>query len=62
MTFGVSGAIQFAAGMNASEYIVAVNTDPQASIFKIAHVGVVGDLYEIIPAFMAALDEEGQHA
>jgi len=57
MTFGVSGAIQFAAGMNGSETIVAVNTDPEAPIFSIAHVGVVGDLYEVLPAFEAALEE-----
>jgi len=46
---GVSGAIQFVAGMNGSEHIIAINTDPNASIFKVAHVGIVGDLYKIIP-------------
>lgn len=59
LTFGVSGAIQFAAGMNASDTIVAVNSDPEAPIFKLAHIGVVGDLYEVLPEFEAALDEEG---
>ena len=49
ITCGVSGAIQFVAGMNNSEYIVAINTDPQASIFKVAHVGIVGDLYKVVP-------------
>ena len=49
ITCGVSGAIQFVAGMNNSEYIVAINTDPKASIFKVAHVGIVGDLYKVIP-------------
>ncbi len=49
LTFGVSGAIQFVAGMNNSEFIVAVNSDPKASIFKVAHVGLVGDLYAILP-------------
>ena len=49
ITCGVSGAIQFVAGMNNSEYIVAINTDPKASIFKVAHVGIVGDLYKVVP-------------
>ncbi|MBO6158242.1 MAG: electron transfer flavoprotein subunit alpha/FixB family protein, partial [Firmicutes bacterium] len=47
ITLGVSGSVQFAAGMNGSECIVAVNTDPQAPIFDIAHYCVVGDLYEV---------------
>lgn len=46
---GVSGAIQFVAGMDGAEHIIAINTDPNASIFKVAHVGIVGDLYKIIP-------------
>ena len=49
ITCGVSGAIQFVAGMNGSENIVAINTDPKASIFKVAHVGIVGDLYKVVP-------------
>ena len=52
MTFGVSGAVQFTAGMNNSDMIIAVNTDQTAPIFKIAHYGVVGDLYEVIPAIL----------
>ena len=55
ITCGVSGAIQFVAGMNNSEYIVAINTDPQASIFKVAHVGIVGDLYKVIPELIAQI-------
>ena len=55
VTCGVSGAIQFVAGMNNSEYIVAINTDPQASIFKVAHVGIVGDLYKVIPELIAQI-------
>ena len=46
---GISGSVQFAAGMRNSDCIVAVNSDPKASIFDIAHYGICGDLYEIIP-------------
>lgn len=49
ITCGVSGAIQFVAGMNNSAFIVAVNTDKKAPIFKHAHVGIVGDIYEVLP-------------
>lgn len=49
ITCGVSGAIQFVAGMSNAELIVAINSDPKASIFKVAHVGLVGDLYNILP-------------
>ena len=49
ITCAVSGAVQFAAGMNGSELIVAINSDANAPIFNIAHVGVVGDVYEIVP-------------
>ncbi|MDR3594445.1 FAD-binding protein [Clostridium sp.] len=49
ITCGISGAVQFTAGMNNSDYIFAINSDEKAPIFKVAHYGVVGDIYEVIP-------------
>lgn len=49
ITCGVSGSVQFVAGMNNSEHIFAINKDPNASIFNVAHYGIVGDIYEVLP-------------
>jgi electron transfer flavoprotein alpha subunit len=57
LSCGVSGAIQFTACMNAAEHIVAVNTDAEAPIFKVAHVGIVGDMYRVLPRVMKKLEE-----
>lgn len=62
ITCGVSGSVQFVAGMEHSEKIFAINTDPKASIFKVANYAVVGDLYEIIPQLIEKIKQGGRIA
>lgn len=57
VTLGISGAVQFAAGMNNSDCIIAINKDPKASIFNVAHYGIVGDIYEVIPKLINNVKE-----
>lgn len=56
---GVSGSVQFAAGMKGSQKIIAINTDPDAPIFKIAHIGICADLYEVIPPLLERIRKGG---
>ncbi|WP_027891547.1 electron transfer flavoprotein subunit alpha/FixB family protein [Calidithermus chliarophilus] len=54
IALAVSGAVQHQAGMNKSKYIVAVNKDAEAPIFKIADYGIVGDVHQVLPALLEA--------
>lgn len=49
---GISGAVQHTVGMQNSDLIVAVNRDPEAPIFKVSHYGIVGDLFQVVPAIL----------
>jgi len=54
---GISGATQHVAGISGAKTIVAINADPEASIFKVAHLGIVGDYKTILPPLIAKCRE-----
>ncbi len=58
ITLGISGAVQFKAGMENAEMIIAMNADEHAPIFDVCHYAVVGDLYEIVPRMIEKLRSE----
>jgi electron transfer flavoprotein alpha subunit len=55
---GISGAIQHLVGMQNAEHIIAINKDKDAAIFEVAHVGIVGDVFEIIPSVLESLKQK----
>ncbi len=57
---GISGAIQHLAGMQTAEHIIAINSDPEAQIFRVADIGIVGDLFEVLPVLARRIREEKQ--
>jgi len=54
---GVSGAIQHLAGMQTAENIVVINNDPEAQLFRVADIGIVGDLFEVVPVLTKKINE-----
>lgn len=58
ITCGVSGSVQFVAGMKGAEQIMAINIDSKAAIFQNAHYGIIGDVYEILPKLIEQIDRE----
>ncbi|AET68753.1 electron transfer flavoprotein, alpha subunit [Desulfosporosinus orientis DSM 765] len=61
IAIGISGAIQHLVGMETSDFIIAINNDPEAAILKVANYGIVGDLFQVVPAMTAEFKKRLQH-
>ena len=57
ITLGISGAVQFVAGMSGSELIISINKDPNASIFDVSHFGIVDDVFKVVPLLIEKIKE-----
>ena len=60
ITLGVSGQVQFTAGMRGSNLIISVNKDPNAPIFDVAHYGIVDDCFKIIPTLLQMIKKDSK--